>query len=172
MSIILVVLLVLSLTIFIWQISNLISIIFGSPFVSANILVMKKAIEKADLKKGDLFFELGCGLGYSLIETQKYGVKAVGLEISPLFYLISRIKTFGFKNIQIKMKNIFTSDLSDADCIYCYLLPELLEKLVPKFKKELKFGTKIISIGFPIKGFKLWEKFLIDNQKVFIYKLS
>jgi len=51
-------------------------------------------------------------------------------------------------------KNILKFDLTKADYIYLFLFPALIEKLVPKFDKELKKGTVIISHGFPVNEYK------------------
>ena len=44
--------------------------------------------------------------------------------------------------------DIFKEDLSSATVVYVYLVPKTLDRLIPKFKKELKKGTKIISYKY------------------------
>jgi len=70
----------------------------------------------------------------------------------------------------VKYANINNVDLSKADVVYCYLLPEMLSKLALKFKKELKKDCRLISIGFPIKALKNGTEQHINNRKAFIYK--
>jgi len=61
------------------------------------------------------------------------------------------------KNCQFIRKNIFDINYSKADYLYIFLMPDLIKKLTPKLKKELKKTCLIISHGFKIedKGIKL-----------------
>lgn len=159
----------LALFLLFWQISNFVSVFSGSPYVSAKKELVKAVLKESRLKKGDCFFELGCGSGQVLVEAGRLGAKATGYEISPLFFLWAIFRTFKSKNIEVKNKNIFAADLSRADVVYCYLLPPLLKRLAPKFKQELKKSAQIISVGFPIDDFHLIKKISIKNRTVFLY---
>jgi ribosomal protein L11 methylase PrmA len=164
-------------------------VIFGSPYVMANKIVIRRALKLAGLEKGENFYDLGCGNGDVLIEAAKMGAKANGLEISPFYYLYAKIRTTFWKQqipkicsstkrgllprkieIIVEYANIYKVDLSEADVIYCYLMPEMLSKLAPKFKKELKKGSRLISVGFPIKALKNGTEHHINGRKIFIYK--
>lgn len=150
-----------------WQISNIISIIFGSPYVIANKNIVAKTLQLAVIKPGQIFFDLGCGNGQTLIEAQKLGLKAVGFEISPIYFLWAKLRTLPYKNIEVRFQDIRKVNLSKADVVYVYLLPEFLNKLTPKFKKELRNKTKIISVGFKIPGFQN-RLIKINKRRVYI----
>jgi predicted RNA methylase len=114
-----------------------------------------KAICKlAKIKKGDLIYDLGCGDGTALITAAKdFGAKGVGIEIDPLRYWIAktRIQKNGLsKSLNVVRDNFFAQNIKDADVIFVYLIPKTLEKLLPKFKKELKKGTRIVSFVYEI----------------------
>jgi hypothetical protein len=53
--------------------------------------------------------------------------------------------------VRIQQKNIFTLDLSKADVITLYLLPELNVELIPQLEK-LKPGSRIVSHDFGMEG--------------------
>lgn len=171
MNIILFLIVPISLVILLWQVSNIVSIIFGSPYVRADREVINFALKSARLKKGEIFYDLGSGNGEALIEAAKLGALATGFEISPFYYLWSRLRTLKYPNIQIKFKNINDVEFRRADVIYCYLLPKFLEKLSPKFKKELKIGTRLISVGFLIKNMGKHQRIKIDNHYIYMYKI-
>ena len=134
----------------------------------ANKEIIREALKLAKLKKGETFYDLGCGRGDVLIEAAKIGVKAIGYEISPFYYLYAKTRVAILKltplkrssgkgglihtRIIIRYSDINNTDLPKADIVYCYLLPELLDKLNQKFLKELKKGSRLISVGFPIKN--------------------
>ena len=107
----------------------------------------------AGIKKTDVVYDLGCGDGEVLLESAKLGAKGVGVEIDPLRFFIAklRIKKNNFQNkIIVKRKNLFSEDISPATVVIVYLVPKALDKLLPKFKKELKKGTRIVSYRYEI----------------------
>lgn len=171
MIVLLVILAIISFGLLFWQASNIVSVIFGSPYVMADKKIICQALKLTGLKKDEIFYDLGCGNGDVLIEAAKIGAEARGYEISPLFYLWARLRTAKYSNIKIDYQNIFKADLAKADVIYCYLWPKMLEKLASKFKGELKTGSRIVSVGFPIKALKNGTEYHINSRKVFIYTL-
>ncbi len=130
-----------------------------SPKWRTNRKVARAAFKLAKVSKKDTVFELGSGEATALVTASKeFGAKGVGIEIDPLRYFLSRltIKKMGLdKDIEIRRANFFKEDLSGATVVFVYLVPKTLEKLIPKFKRELKKGTPIISyryeMGLPLK---------------------
>lgn len=152
-----------------WQLSNIVAVYYGSLFVKADKENVKKVLQEF-AKKDLIFYDLGCGNGDILLLADDLKMKAVGYEIAPFYYMLSKIRTSLRKNISVKYSNILKVDLSKADIIYCYLLPPLLKKLVPKFQKELKKNAVVISTGFPIDNLKLVRKLEINSRKFFVYE--
>lgn len=175
-----------------WQISNLISVFSGSPYVMMDKDVIRQALKLAKLRKGEIFYDLGCGNGDVLIQAAKMGANCEGFEISPYYYLLAKIKIsiwrshYYFKSssiksgsrnrekIEIKVDfiNIRNVDLSKANVIYCYLMPGVLEKLALKFNKEMEKGSRIVSIGFPVFDLEAKKvgKFKVAKHNIFIYR--
>lgn len=124
----------------------------------------------ANIKKDDLIYDLGSGDGTALIVAAKqFGARGVGIEIEPTRALISRIiikKNNLEESIKIKRKNFFLVDLSNADVVFLYLVPKTLEKLIPKFKKELKKGTRIVSYRYKM-NLNLVDK----DEDIFLYTI-
>jgi len=119
--------------------------------------VVDKMLELADVKKEDLVYDLGCGDGRIVVTVAKrFGCKAIGYDIDP-----NRVKE-SLENVaknnvghlvRIEQKDIFTLDLSKANVITLYLLPELNVKLIPQLEK-LKPGSRIVSHDFAMEGVK------------------
>lgn len=144
------------------------------PFISTPKKVQEKMLELAKIKPNDKVYELGCGSGRLLIlADKKYQAQALGFEISPWPYFLARLNIF-LKKSQAKVlfKNFFKADLSKADIIFCYLMPEINKKLWPKLEKELKPGTRIVSYAFSFQGWK--PKVVIpkskDSASIYVYQ--
>ena len=118
---------------------------------------IKRIIEFSEIKKGDKVFDLGCGDGRVLIGlANNTGAEyLIGYEISFLFYVLSKLRIFFLglsKKVDIRFDDFLMKDLSSADVVFCFLTPMAMKKLKPKFEKELKKGTRVISYSFMIPG--------------------
>lgn len=165
-----------SVLIIIFALCFMLADFLGAPYVPTKGKLLKEILDKAKLKKGQLFVELGSGDGRILrAASGNYGVKAVGYELNIVVYYISRMinRIKGYKNITLKMQNFFNADLSKADVIFAFLLPRSMKKLGVKFQKECKKGTLIISHGFAIKGMedKLIDKTVRDPFSTYYYRI-
>lgn len=80
------------------------------------------------------------------------------------------------QRVEIKKENFFSVSLSPATVVVMYLIPNALKRLVPKFIKELKKGTKIISYIYPLPiemfAGKLQLMTYNKRHKIYIYKIT
>jgi ribosomal protein L11 methylase PrmA len=117
--------------------------------------VVSKMLQMAQVKKGDLVYDLGCGDARMLIlAAQKYGSKGRGYDIDPERVKASRenvARNNVGKLVKILQADIFTLDLSKADVIPIYLLPEMNRKLLPQLEK-LKPGARIVCHAYDLEG--------------------
>ncbi|MFW9821246.1 MAG: SAM-dependent methyltransferase [Candidatus Thorarchaeota archaeon] len=131
----------------------------GAPWVPTKMKKVRKMLTLAELQQNEVLYDLGCGDGRVLLTAaRKFGAKAVGIEISPLFYLWCQIviTIFGLRSrVKIKYGNFFKYDMSEADVVICYLLQETNDKLEDKLLKELKPTARIISNTFMFNKFPL-----------------
>ena len=114
--------------------------------------IARAAFRLADLKNGETVYELGSGEATVLmVAVSEFGAKGVGVEIEPFRFLLSKI-WIRQKGLSGKIKlirgNFFDQNLSDADVVYVYLVTRALNRLLPKFKKELRKGTRIVSYKY------------------------
>ena len=134
--------------------------------------IVQQMIEVANLDPNDNIYDLGCGDGRILIAASRMkGVKGTGYEINPVLFAAARIKIMfaGLSGrVSVKRSDFFEEDLRNADVVFLYLFPEVLERLEPKLKRELRPGTKIVSNKFPLKSFSL-RKAHPGNNSVFFY---
>ena len=115
----------------------------------------------AKVKKGDVIYDLGSGEGTALLVAAKeFGARGIGVEIDPIRYFFSLLvlKINGLsEKVIIKRGNLFDANISEATVVFVYLVPRTLKRLIPKFKKELKRGTRVVSyvyeIDLPLKEY-------------------
>lgn len=144
----------------------LVLLFFGGLFGVIWFPIRKRDYEKianlASLQSDKTFFDLGSGTGDLLFYlSKKYGIKCVGIEVSPALYLYSKIRSLFNKRVQIYFGNFFKFDLSDADIIYAFLHPKLLKRLKEKINEEVKKEVAVIISCWPFenkKPLKIEEK--------------
>lgn len=143
-----------------------------APWWRTNKKIARAACRLAKIGPKDTVYELGCGDAMFLITAAKeFGARGVGIEIDPLRFVISTIMTHIIRvsdKVIIKRKNFFNEDISQASVVFVYLVPKALQRLLPKLRKELKPGTKIISYRYEI-GLLLFVK--DKKEKIFVYKI-
>jgi SAM-dependent methyltransferase len=145
----------------------------AAPWVPMRSNDVKRAIDLAEIKEGEVFYDLGSGDGRMIFAAARVGARAIGFEISLLPYLIARSKEFFVKakiKPQTKLRDFWSIDLSAADIVYIFLMPKIREKMKEKMGKELRPGTKIICYVWPIPG---WQPDKIDDvpgrPKLYLY---
>ena len=150
---------------------------FGAPFVTAEPKMVERMMNLAQVKKGDVFYDLGSGDGRLVISAALRGAKSYGVEIDLLRVLYSRFWIWLLrlsKNAKIIRKNFFDVNLSKADVVSLFLLQKTNQKLKNKLKKELKPGARIVSYGFTFEG---WQPKKVDTRPniygpIYLYKIS
>lgn len=128
------------------------------PFVPTPVEVIDRMLELAEVKKGDVVYDLGSGDGRIVIRAaQKFGVRAVGIEMDGLLLAKARkdAKAAGVSHlVEFRAEDALKADISKATVVTLYMLPWFNEAMKPSFKKFLKPGSRIVAHDFGIAG---WE---------------
>lgn len=169
----LIVLILVIMVISLMTISYLLLIFIKVPYVPSAGSVVRLLFDNFTFQKGQTFIDIGAGGGKIVFQAEKHGLQAIGYEISPMPYLISIfVKPFLRSQATLYFRNFIKADLSNADYIYCYLFPELIEEIWPKIKKECRPGTYFICNTFKLKSVRPVQ--IIEDQKqkprIFIYQ--
>jgi predicted RNA methylase len=126
--------------------------------VPSPLPVVKHMLELAELKPGEVLFDLGAGDGRTVIMAAKtFGARAVGIEMREDLAkrAMSVIHDNGLADrVTIVNGDMFKVDLTSADVVYLYLTTSANEKVKPKMEAELKKGVRVVSHDYEIVGWK------------------
>src|SRR5262245_19008969 len=118
------------------------------PYVPSPIEVVDRMLEFADVKKGDVVFDVGSGDGRMVIQAaKKYGAKGVGLELDPRLVELARAEAKRQdvdSLVEFSQGEALKADLSAATVVTLYMLPSFNKQLRPILEKQLKSGTRVV----------------------------
>ncbi|MEM1537779.1 MAG: class I SAM-dependent methyltransferase [Candidatus Nezhaarchaeales archaeon] len=148
------------------------------PFVSSPEHVVRRMLQLAEVKPGDVVYDLGAGDGRILfIAAKEFGAHAIGVEIRKDLYsqIEEKIKLYNLNSeVQVIHGSFYDVDLSKADVVTMYLLTSVNEKLRPKLERELKPGARVVSHDFEVPGWRPWRVEEVYDRwcthKIFVYK--
>jgi tRNA A58 N-methylase Trm61 len=137
---------------------------FIAPFVPSPQTVVEYMLKLADLKAGEVLFDMGSGDGRTVIMAAKtFGARGVGIELREDLAkkAMSQIHENGLDDrVTIMNTDMFTVNLTSADVVYLYLTTSANEKIKPKLESDLKKGARIVSHDYEIIG---WRPMKVEN---------
>lgn len=129
-----------------------------APYVSTPQPVVEAMLRLAAVGKDDVIYDLGCGDGRIVITAARlFGARGVGIDIDPrrIEEANSQARFNGVSDrARFVVQDLFKTDFSEASVVTLYLFPEMNTKLQPKFRSELRPGTRIVSHQFGIGDWK------------------
>jgi len=154
--------------IFVWLLWPL---TIGEVWVPTSIDVVRSMLELGDVQEGDLVIDLGSGDGRIIMTAARdYKARAIGIEADPIRLVWSRsmIRLKGLsERVKVLWDNFLNKDLGEATVVTVYQNQEINRKLRPKFEKELKPGTRVISHVFT---FDILEPKKVDKKShIYLY---
>jgi len=138
--------------------------LFISPFVASPLPVVRRMLELSELKRGETFYDLGCGDGRTLImAAQEFGAKAIGVELREDLAkkALATVEELGLQDkVTIIHGDLFNIDIHPADVVLLYLTTSANDKVRPKLEMELKPGARVVSHDYEILG---WKSLKVEN---------
>lgn len=130
---------------------------------------------QCDIKKSDIFFELGCGRGRGCFWLKSFiGCKIIGIEIVPDFVEKAlRVKErYQIRDLDFIQGDIATANYQGATILYLYgtCFEDLfIKELIEKFK-SLPKGTKLITVSYALTEYT--QDPIFEVIKVFPVKFT
>ena len=149
------------------------------PQIPTPQLIVEKMLEAGHVTADDLVYDLGSGDGRIVITAvQKYGARAVGVEIMPDLCkkARARIQAMGLaERARIVEGSALRVDLTPASLVTMFFMTNSNERLKPALEK-LRNGVRVVSNEFPIRGWKPTEVVHVKSGKmehtIFVYEIG
>ncbi len=114
--------------------------------------VVDAMLDMAHVTSTDVVYDLGSGDGrIPIAAATKYGARGVGIEIDP-FWIRQAQGNLARAGVGDRVRfvndDLFDVDISEATVVTLFLLPRLNLELMPKLKRELRPGARVVSHQF------------------------
>jgi SAM-dependent methyltransferase len=146
------------------------------PYEPSTPEIVSAMLKLADVKKGDVVYDLGCGDGRVVIAAVKdYGAAhGVGIDIDP--QRITEAKENARKagtgrRVEFRNQDLFEADISPATVVMLYLWPEVNLRLRPKLLKDLKPGTRIVSHSHNMGDWKPEKETEAEGHTIYFWTI-
>lgn len=143
------------------------------PYVPTPPEVVEAMLKLAEVKKGDVVYDLGCGDGRIVIAAaEKFHARGVGVDINPerVREAEENARKAGVTDrVRFLEGNFFEADIKEATVVTLYLLSSVNQKLRPKLLKELRPGTRVVSHSFDMGDWEPVKQIEASGRRVYLW---
>src|SRR5467141_1554553 len=144
-------------------------------FVPTPQEVVDEMLRLANVRKGDVLYDLGSGDGrIPVTAATKFGVRAVGIDLDPerIPEATGNAKRNGVTSlVKFRNEDLFQADFHDATVVTLYLLPDLNVKLMPRLMEQLKPGSRIVSHQFDMGKWKPDKTVELSGRTIYLWTI-
>jgi cyclopropane fatty-acyl-phospholipid synthase-like methyltransferase len=138
--------------------------------------VVEAMLDLAGVTAADVVYDLGSGDGrIPITAARKYGARGVGIEIDPALVRQSEenARAAGVDHlVRFVTGDLFAADIHEASVVTLFLLPGMNIDLIPKFRSELRPGSRIVSHHFAMAD--RWlpdERRDVNGLEIFLWRM-
>lgn len=148
------------------------STFFGAPYIPSRRRDVKRMFDElAPIGQKDVVLDIGSGDGLVLREVSRRGARAVGYEIHPVFFAISKLLSAGDPRVDIRLVNAWTTRFPrDVTLLYAFSVGRDGRRLTQKVQKEVdRIGrpVSLVCYGNPLPGLTPAESFEAYSLYIF-----
>ena len=139
----------------------------GAPFVPTSHDHVAGMMAMAGLTKDDVVMDVGSGDGRIVFAAGKECQRAIGIEINPLLFWVSRLNAWrkGIRNVAFRRQNLWDADFSEATVLTLFFIAPKMNRMEQKIQKEMKPGSRIVSYGFRFPNWQYTKK----DDTIYLY---
>ena len=135
--------------------------------------VVAAMLRLAGVTPADVVYDLGSGDGRIVIAAARdYGARGVGIELDGRMIERARCHasaTGTERLVEFRQGDLFRADLRDATVVTLFLFPEMIQRLGPKLRAELRPGSRIVSHRFAFGSWPPDRTIQADGHELFLW---
>jgi len=137
--------------------------------------VVELMLKLANVHKGDVVYDLGCGDGRIVITAIKqFGATGVGIDIDPI-RIEESVRNAHMAGVidraTFRTEDLFEADIHNATVVTLFLWRSANLKLRPKLLRELKPGTRVVSYYWDMDDWAPDKRIEVDGNPIFIWTI-
>jgi hypothetical protein len=143
----------------------------AGPYVPSPTTVVSQMLDMAGVGPDDVLIDMGSGDGRIVLTAAKLrGARGLGIEIQDKLVAAS-IEAAQREGIADRARfvrqDLFATDVSGATVVTLYLLPDTVNLVAEKLRRELRPGTRVLTHDYPIAGWRpeSWQQFDEPEKK-------
>lgn len=144
-------------------------------YVPTPMAVVDAMLQLAKVTSTDVIYDLGCGDGrIPVAAARKFGARGVCIDIDPerIREADEHIARSGVGDkVRTVQGDLFQQPLGEATVVTLYLLDSVNERLLPKLRRELKPGTRIVSHAFRMGAWAPEQTLTVDGRRLFFWTI-
>jgi hypothetical protein len=143
----------------------------AGPYVPSPDGVVTKMLDMAGVGPDDVLVDMGSGDGRIVLTAAKLrGARGLGIEIDEKLVALSveAARREGVADrARFVRQDLFATDVSEATVVTLYLLPETVNMLREKLRRELRPGARVIVHDYPLAGWlpETWQRLEEPEKK-------
>jgi precorrin-6B methylase 2 len=145
-----------------------------APFVALSMYSVRRMLRLANVSSNDVVYDIGSGDGRVVITAvhEFDAKKAVGIELREDLIHLAHAQIWKLnlaKRVKIIQGNALVKPIGEADVVTLYLSTKGNEMLRPKFERELKPGSRVVSLDYKISR---WNPTKVEGlwREIYLYQ--
>ena len=145
------------------------------PFEPSPAHVVDEMLKLADVRKGDVLYDLGCGDGRIVIAAaRQFGARGVGIDIDPqrIRDSLANARSAGLLDrVTFRNEDLFEASIAEATVVTLFLWPEVNLRLRPKLLRDLKPGTRVVSYYWDMGDWAPEKEIEVDGHAIYLWTI-
>jgi ribosomal protein L11 methylase PrmA len=137
--------------------------------------IVELMLKLANVHKGDVVYDLGCGDGRIVIMAAKlFGATGVGIDIDPIRIeeSLQIASNAGVMDcVTFRNEDLFEADIQEATVVTLFLSRSANLKLRPKLLMELKPDTRVVSYYWNMADWKPDKQIESDGDPIYLWTI-
>ena len=121
--------------------------LIGAPYAPTRLPVVVQAFKKLGIGTDDTVVDLGAGDGKILLEAKRRGARVVGYELSPIMWLVSRLR-----GVPVRYANFYKQQLPEkTTVVFAFLMPKTMKRIRRYLAEQhLPQAKYLLAYTFPL----------------------